>query len=57
MICQNINNQTISCIRCGDDADDLSIDFSAVSLKTRTQTRSNNQENCFRFKDKVIYLC
>ena len=41
--------------RCGENVDDLSIDFSAVSLKTRVKdSKSDTKENCFRFENKVV---
>ena len=41
-------------IRCGGD-DDLTIEFSAVALKTRMRhVQSDDQEHCFKFKNKVI---
>ena len=46
------------CIRCGDDEkNDLSIDFSTISLKTRVKERdSDDQKTCFKFEDKVVTL-
>ena len=42
-------------IRCGGD-DDLTIEFSAVALKTRMRhVQSDDQEHCFKFENKVIH--
>ena len=41
--------------RCGENEEDLSIDFSAVSLKSRVKdSKSDTKENCFRFENKVV---
>ena len=41
--------------RCGENDEDYSIDFSAVSLKTRVKdSKSDTKENCFSFENKVV---
>ena len=41
--------------RCGENDEDYSIDFSAVSLKTRVKDiKSDTKENCFSFENKVV---